>query len=78
MDPDDPYRSLTSHFGRHRFSTHFRNERQWPEEKIQYMTGHKGDYDSDQHDSLATYVHTYYEDIKDRYLDEIYKFGLGI
>lgn len=78
MDDDDPYRSITSHFGRHRFSTHFRNERQWPEEKVQYMTGHKGSYDSDQHDSLTTYVHTYYEDIKDRYLDEIYKLGLGV
>jgi integrase/recombinase XerD len=78
MDEDDPYRSITSHFGRHRFSTHFRNERHWQEEKVQYMTGHKGSYDSDKHDSLSTYVHTYYEDIRDRYLDEIYKFGLGI
>jgi integrase/recombinase XerD len=42
------------------------------------MTGHSGGYDSDEHDSLSTYVHTYYEDIKDPYLDEIYKFGLGI
>lgn len=31
-----------------------------------------------ENDSLTTYVHTYYEDIKDRYLDEIYKFELGV
>jgi integrase/recombinase XerD len=42
------------------------------------MTDHEGSYDSDEHDSLSTYVHTYYEDITDRYLGESYKFGLGI
>lgn len=75
---DEQYRSITSHFGRHRFSTFFRKEHGWQEEDVQYMTGHKGGYDSDTHDSLATYVHTYYEDIKDRYLNQIYKFGLGL
>jgi len=74
----EEYQAVTSHFGRHRFSTFFRKERNWQEEDVQYMTGHKGSYDSDKHDSLSTYVHTYYEDIKDRYLDEIYKFGLGV
>jgi len=42
------------------------------------MTDHEGSYDSDERDSLSTYVHTYYEDIKDRHLGGIYKFGLGI
>jgi len=32
-DEDDPYRSITSHFGRHRSSTFLRNERNWQEEK---------------------------------------------
>lgn len=80
FEDDDQYDRITSHFGRHRFTTYFRNERGWQEELIEYMLGHEGSYDGDTSDSqsLSTYVHTYYEDIQDKYLDEIYKSGLGI
>lgn len=40
--------------------------------------GLEGSYNSDDSPTLNTYVHTYYEDIKDPYLDQIYKFGLGL
>lgn len=80
FEDDDQYDSITSHFGRHRFTTYFRTERGWQEELIEYMLGHEGSYDGDTSDSqsLATYIHAYYEDIQDKYINEIYKFGLGI
>lgn len=80
FEDDDQYDSITSHFGRHRFTAYFRNERVWQEEVIDYVLGHEGSYDGDTPDSqsLSTYVHTYYEDVRDKYIQDIYKFGLGI
>lgn len=78
FEDDNQYRSITSHFGRHRFSTYFEKEQNWDENDIKYMLGHEGAYNEETSSSLESYIHTYHEDIRDDYLKEIYKFGLGI
>lgn len=74
LSPTRQYDSITSDFGRPRFTTYFRNERGWQEELIHYMLGHEGSYDGDASDSqsLSTYVHTYYEDVRGKYIKGIY------
>lgn len=69
----EEYRPVTSHFGRHRFVTWWSVQQELGEEdsRLAYMRGdeHKSDVSS----SMAAYIHTYYEDIEDLYLENIYK-----
>jgi integrase/recombinase XerD len=73
-DEDDKYDSITSHFGRHYFSTWFKKEKDWNRELVKYMRGDS--IKGKDGDSIDDYVHPYFEDIHERYLEEIYKFGL--
>jgi integrase/recombinase XerD len=71
---DEKYDSITSHFGRHYFTTWFKKEKDWNRELVKYMRGDS--IKGKDGDSLDDYVHPYFEDIRERYLEEIYKFGL--
>lgn len=73
----DVYDSVTSHYARHRFGTYWRKEVGANSELIKYMRGDKqGELETGSPDILNNYVHTYYSDIDDLYLDNIYLFGI--
>lgn len=73
----DEYRPVTSHFGRHRFSTWWRVEQDVNRELVKYMRGDKpGSASAKTREAIDAYLHTYYEDIRDLYLENIYKIGL--
>jgi integrase/recombinase XerD len=69
-------RAVTSHYGRHRFTTHWVVDRAWNRELVKYMRGDRIDGTETDREPIDSYVHTYYEDIESRYRAEIYKFGL--
>jgi integrase/recombinase XerD len=74
----DRYRAITSHYGRHFFSTWFIKNRGWERELVQYMRGDQkgnGELDSGA-DAIDEYIHTYYDDIESRYIDDVFKFGI--
>lgn len=75
-DETDQYSAITSHYGRHRFSTYWRKEIGTNREYIKYMRGDKQGELGDSSDILNNYIHTYYTDIKDLYLSKIYNFGV--
>lgn len=71
------FRSVTSHYARHKFATYWKKKIDLNRELLKYMRGDKhGEIKDDESDALDRYVHTYYEDIKDVYLSNIYKFNL--
>ena len=73
----DEFIGVTSHYGRHRFTTYWKKEIGIKPEYVQYMRGDKQDKSlNGGYDILENYVHTYYSDIKDIYLSNIYKFGI--
>lgn len=70
-------RPVTSHYPRHKFTTHWKKEMDINHELVKYMRGDKqGELKDNKADAVEYYVHTYYEDIKDLYLSNIYKFNL--
>mgnify|MGYP006271279703 CR=1 FL=1 len=65
-------KELTSHFGRHWFSTFWKMENPIGKEYAQYMRGDTiGDGKGG--DTIDEYLHAYYPDIEDQYRNEIYK-----
>ncbi|MFD1588093.1 tyrosine-type recombinase/integrase [Halorientalis brevis] len=69
----DEYRAVTSHFGRHRFTTYWRVEQGMNRELIKYMRGDRfGSTQADDRASIHDYIHTYYEDIEPIYRDQIF------
>lgn len=72
----DQHRAVTSHFGRHRFTTHWQVEQDAPRELIKYMRGDMVDGEANEREAIDQYIHTYYEDIESLYRDHIYRFGL--
>ena len=70
------YRAVTSHFGRHYFTSYWRKDQNLPRELVQYMRGDRvGDPGNDT-SGLFHYLHAYYEDIEERYRRDIYDLGL--
>lgn len=70
-------KGVTSHFGRHRFSTFWRISQDVPRELVQYMRGDVlGEGSVNHRDALDSYLHAYYEDIEEIYRENIYKLGL--
>lgn len=70
-------RAVTSHFGRHYFTTYWRKERDLPRELVQYMRGDVvGDPAADE-SAMHHYLHTYYEDVEVVYRREIYSVGVS-
>jgi integrase/recombinase XerD len=70
----DEYRAITSHFGRHRFTTWWRVEQDVNRELVKYMRGDAtGTGFGESQEPIDAYIHTYYEDIEELYLEGIYK-----
>jgi len=65
-------KELTSHFGRHWFSTFWKMENPIGKEYVQYMRGDKIG-DGQEGDTIDEYLHAYYPDIEDQYRNEIYR-----
>ncbi|MFC6837226.1 tyrosine-type recombinase/integrase [Halomarina ordinaria] len=73
----EEHRGVTSHFGRHRFTTYWRVERDLNRELIKYMRGDTTQNSSlDDRGAIDDYIHTYYEDIEPLYREQIFKFGI--
>ena len=67
----DEYRPVTSHFGRHRFTTYWRVEQDVNRQLVKYMRGDRtGAYRNDR--GMNAYLHAYYEDIEALYREGIY------
>ncbi|WP_435067887.1 tyrosine-type recombinase/integrase [Haloplanus sp. C73] len=73
----ETHRAVTSHFGRHRFTTHWLVTKGWNRELVKYMRGDRIDGTDVTREAVDSYVHTYYEDVADQYRAEIYDFGTG-
>ena len=72
IEVNDHQKELTSHFGRHWFTTFWKIERNMQRELVEYM---RGDVlgKSTGSEGIDEYLHAYYPDIEDRYREEIYK-----
>lgn len=71
-------RAITSHYGRHRFTTHWVVDRDCNRELVKYMRGDQVEGTDVEREAIDSYIHTYYGDIADLYRDEIYQFGLCV
>lgn len=73
----DDYRKITSHYGRHFFSTYWRVEQDLQRELVQYMRGDRiGGTSMEDRAVIDEYIHTNYEDIEDIYRERIYKLDI--
>jgi integrase/recombinase XerD len=68
-------RAVTSHFGRHFFSTYWENQPSVTTRDVQYMRGDNIVVSGREGDAINRYIHAYYEDIEQVYRDGIYTFG---
>lgn len=68
----DEYRAITSHYGRHRFTTYWLVEQDVNRELVRYMRGDVVNFDDIGYEAIDSYIHTYYEDIEERYRQGIF------
>lgn len=69
--------AVSSHFGRHRFTTYWQVEKDVSRELVKYMRGDTaGSADINERGAIDEYIHTYYEDIETLYRENIYKLGV--
>ena len=65
---------MTSHFGRHYFTTWWRVKQDLNRELVKYMRGDKQGMESGVgREGMDHYLHAYYEDIENIYLGRIFK-----
>lgn len=70
----DQHSAVTSHFGRHRFTTYWRVEQDLNRELIKYLRGDTaGAGNIEDRSAIDEYIHTYYEDIEQSFRENIYK-----
>lgn len=75
LNDTEQYAAISSHYGRHRFSTYWEHQG-ISREFLKYMCGDKTTKDSiDDSDAVNDYLHTYYEDIEEVYREQIFKLG---
>ncbi|WP_158057978.1 tyrosine-type recombinase/integrase [Halorussus halophilus] len=68
------YRPVLSHYGRHRFTTFWRVERDLSRPLVKYLRGDRPDSESiTKREGIDEYIHTYYEDIEIVYRRAIYQ-----
>ena len=69
---------MSSHYGRHFGTTWFKVEQDWPRDLVKYLRGdiQSGGEIRSTRDAIDSYIHTYYEDIEDRYRAEVFKFRI--
>jgi integrase/recombinase XerD len=72
IEIEEHHDEITSHFGRHYFTTYWKVEQNVAREYVQYMRGDKVGK-SNSNESIDEYLHAYYEDIEELYREEIYK-----
>lgn len=73
-DESETHRAITSHFGRHRFTTYWRVEQDVSRALVKYMRGDRqADIAVHGADSIDAYVHTYYEDIEPVYRQQMFQ-----
>lgn len=70
---DDEYRRITSHYGRHWFTTYWTVHEDLNPELVGYMRRDKAGAAVEEHGALQYYIHTFYEDIEAVYRDRIFK-----
>lgn len=60
------HRAISSHFGRHWFTTYWKKQQALPTEHVQYLRGNRVSATPDSLDSssIDAYLHAYYEDIE--------------
>lgn len=77
LQDTERYSKISSKYGRHRFCTHWKVHDDISDQKILYM---RGDAKAGRHfnstDAITEYLHTYYDDIREPYLNRIFKFGI--
>lgn len=70
----DEHRAVTSHYGRHYFTTFWRVDQDLNRELIKYMRGDTaGSASIEERGAIDEYIHTYYEDIETVYRENIFK-----
>lgn len=74
-------RAVTSHYGRHFFTTWWESDdRRMSRADIQYLRGDGKQTDEDgspkREDAMDVYVHRFYEDVAAKYREGVFKFGL--
>lgn len=67
----EEYRDITSHYGRHYFSTYWKIHEDIPRELVQYMRGDK--LGENNGESIDEYLFAHYTDIEELYLNRIFK-----
>lgn len=73
----EQHTAVTSHYGRHYFTTYWRVEENLNRELIKYMRGDTaGSISIQERGAIDEYIHTYFEDIRDLYLENIYKLSM--
>ena len=73
--PTDRFRGVSSHFGRHFFTTWFTVKQEWSRDDVSHMRGDKsgdGEVKSSQ-EAIDAYIHRWFEDIEDPYRQDIFK-----
>ena len=76
-DETDEHRAVTSHFGRHYFSSYWRVKQDAPREVVKYMRGDRTDRsNSNGREAIDEYLHTFYDDIEEYYRENIFKLDL--
>jgi len=76
-EESEDYAAVTSHFGRHRFTTYWRVEQDLNRELIKYMRGDTaGARNIEERGAIDEYIHTYYEDVESIYRESIYKLNI--
>lgn len=68
------HRSVTSHFGRHFFTTYWRVEQDLPRSLVQYLRGDGPATESIlEKDGIDHYIHSHYEDVEEPYRENIFE-----
>ncbi|MFC6938921.1 tyrosine-type recombinase/integrase [Salinirubellus sp. GCM10025818] len=76
-DETPQHRAVTSHFGRHYFTTWWRVKQNLNRELVKYMRGDKQGMESGVgREGMDHYLHAYYEDIESIYLNRVFKLNL--
>ena len=71
----DEHRPVTSHFGRHRFTTYWRVEQDVNRQLVKYMRGDRtGAYENAR--GMNAYLHAYFEDIEELYRENVFRLNL--
>lgn len=76
-DESEAHAAVTSHFGRHWFTTYWRVKQDVNDQLVKYMRGDRiGGRSIDEQSAMDTYLHAYYEDIEPIYRENIFKLGV--